>query len=525
MNSAQLFSGPQPAPFSMKTTFRPLLRVSTWLALGGLAITPLAADVTLAPLFADHAVLQRRQPVPIWGDAAPGESVQVRFKEHQLTTTADPTGRWRVTLPPMESGEPADLIVTGRNRLQRTDVVVGEVWLCGGQSNMAFRIEELERPEVIAAATQPQIRHFGVGFAAAANPTTTAAGSWQICSPHTVGKFTATGYYFALALQTRLGVPVGLVNSSVGGTQIESWLSAEALASDPAFAVVRERWAAVLAGYPRLRAEYDAALARWEQASGRERLDLVRHGQRKPLPPRSAAHRDAPSSLFNAMINPLAPYAIRGVIWDQGAANATRTEEYPALFKALITDWRRHWHSPELPFLFVQARNYRDPLSPGDNRAKLREAQASALVLPATGMAVTIDVGASDDPHPRNKADEGGRLALLARAKVYGESVTCSGPVFRSVAVDGAKLRVAFDTFGRRLMARDEPLAGFDVAGPDGRYCEAAAQIEGETVIVSAPAVATPVAVRYAWGDDPPCGLKNDVGLPAAPFRAEVQRP
>jgi sialate O-acetylesterase len=483
------------------------------------------AEVQLAPLFTDHAVLQRRMEVPVWGRAAPGERVTVSFRRHELTATADTAGRWSVRLPPMEAGEPGELVVAGKNRLVLRDVVVGEVWLCGGQSNMAFRVEELEMPEVIAAASHPAIRHFAVGFATALKPEDTARGSWAVCSPATVARFTATGYFFARELQARLGVPVGLVNSSVGGTQIESWMSAESLAANPAFAVVNERWAAVLAGYPQARAEYEAALAHWEKASGRERLAMAKQGRRKPTPPVGAAHRDAPGSLFNAMIHPLVPYALRGMIFDQGAANATRSGEYADMFKALITDWRARWGDARLPFYFVQATNYRDPLSPGDNRAKLREAQARALELPATGMTVGIDIGTSDDPHPRTKAEAGRRLALLARARVYGEAVTDSGPVYRALAREASILRLTFDTFGHALVARAEPLAGFEIAGADGKYFPATARIDGTTVVVSAPQVPAPIAARYAWGDDPACGLQSAAGLPAAPFRTDSSRP
>ncbi|WP_438479244.1 sialate O-acetylesterase [Oleiharenicola lentus] len=482
------------------------------------------ADVKLAPLFADHAVLQRRMDVPVWGRADAGEAVTVKFREHSVKTVADTSGRWRVTFPPLEAGAPTELVVSGKNVVRLIDVVVGEVWLCGGQSNMAFRVEEMERPDVIAEATNDQIRHFAVGFAAAATPSETAAGSWKICSPATVAKFTASGYFFARDLQARLGVPIGLVNSSVGGTQIESWMSAESLASNPAFAMVNERWAAVMGDYPRLQQDYEAALAWWEQASGRQRLESAKQNRRKPLPPRSSAHRDAPASLFNAMIHPLVPYALRGMIFDQGAANATRTDEYGALFRAMITDWRARWGDAEQPFYFIQARNYRDPLSPGDNRAKLREAQASALALPATGMAVTIDIGASDDPHPRNKAEEGGRLARLALAKTYGEDVTFSGPVFRGLKKAGGALRVEFETFGHELAARANPLEGFEIAAADGNYFPASVRIEGRSVVVASKEVVAPVAVRYAWGDDPACDLESDAKLPTAPFRAEILR-
>jgi sialate O-acetylesterase len=484
----------------------------------------LRADVVLAPLFTDHAVLQRRAAVPVWGTASSGERVTVTFRAHKQAATADAAGRWEVRLPAMEAGEPGELTITGNNRVVLTDVVVGEVWLCGGQSNMAFRVEELEQPAVMAAALNPNIRHFAVGFSAAAEPLTTAKGSWVPCTPDTVGKFTGTGYFFAKDLQARLGVPVGLVNSSVGGTQIESWMSRESLASDPAFAVVNARWAEVMVGYPQARADYEAALKWWENASGKERLESAKQNRRKPTPPRNSAHRDAPASLFNAMVNPIVPYAVRGMLFDQGAANETRTDEYGALFKALITDWRARWAAPALPFYFVQAPNYKDPNSPGDYRAKLREAQAEALALPGTEMAVTIDIGTSDDPHPHNKAEVGRRFSLLARAAIYGEAVTASGPVLQGLDSAGPALRVKFKTFGHRLVARAEPLAGFEVAGVDGRFVPAQARIDGDTVVLTAAEVPAPVAVRYAWGDDPACGLQSDAGLPAWPFRADVRR-
>jgi sialate O-acetylesterase len=486
------------------------------LALGG----TLAAEVTLAPLFTDHAVLQRHVEVPVWGRAAPGEVVTVHFRGHTARTTTLSDGTWRIALPPLERGEPAELVVSGDNTLRCRDVLVGEVWLASGQSNMAFRLEELEKPEIVAAATDGQIREFSVPSATASAPAATLQGTWRVGGPATAGKFSAIGYYFARQLREHLGVPVGLVNASVGGTQIESWMSAEALAADPAFAVVHARWAAVVADYPRRLAEHEVALARWEAASGRERVALARQGQRKPVPPRRESHRDAPSSLFNAMVNPLVPFAVRGILWDQGGSNAARSGEYAALFKAHITDWRTRWGDPALPFLFVQDRNYRDPQSPGDHRAQLREAQAAALALPATGMAVTIDIGAPDDPHPRNKAEEGRRLALLALARVHDYPVIASGPVLRSVAVDGALVRVRFETFGATLASRHDPLRGFALAGADGQYRPAEARIEGDTVVLQCEEGIEPVSLRYAWGDDPVGDLASDAGLPAAPFRA-----
>jgi sialate O-acetylesterase len=502
-----------------------------------------APRLELASLFTDHAVLQRGETVPVWGRAAPDASVTVTFRGHEARAVADARGAWRALLPALEADAAgatgSELVVIagadgrdGGGEIRLRDVVVGEVWLCSGQSNMAFRLNEMDDAVAVASADFPGIRHFKVGAATAPQPAERAKGRWERCTPGTAGAFTATGYYFAREIQARLGVPVGLINASVGGTQIESWMSARALMSQPEFAVVAQRWADEMAAYPRAVADYRAALAWWEGAGGRARLEAAKHGRRKPVPPRDATSRDAPSSLYNAMIAPLAPYALRGVLWDQGGANAARAGEYTALFKAHVTDWRMLWGRPAMPFYFVQNPNYRDPLSPGDNRAKLREAQASALALPATGMAVAIDIGEPDNVHPLNKPEVGRRLALVARATTYGESgLVCSGPVFREVACgreDGSQagvLRVRFETFGAGLASRVQAgnIAGFEVAGADGVFHRADARIDGDEVVVSAAEVPAPAAVRYAWGDNPECGLAGGTGLPAVPFRARVK--
>jgi sialate O-acetylesterase len=250
---------------------------------------------------------------------------------------------------------------------------------------------------------------------------------------------------------------------------------------------------------------------------------LARAGTRKPLPPRTAAHRDAPASLFNGMIYPLVPYAIAGMIWDQGAANEARANEYAALFKALIVDWRNRWGRPDRPFHFVQAPNYRDPFSPGDYRARLREAQAAAAELSDVGMAVTVDIGDPTNPHPHNKAEVGRRLSLLARAHPYGETLVTRGPIMHAVQKTGSELVVEFETSGRALQARAQPLSGFEIADASQHFVPALARIEGRNVRLTHPDVHEPVSVRYAWGDDPDCGLSNDLGLPAAPFRTSVR--
>ncbi|ATC65414.1 sialate O-acetylesterase [Nibricoccus aquaticus] len=483
-----------------------------------------SAEVRLAALFTDHTVLQRRVEIPVWGWASPGENVSVEFRAHTARAVADANGRWQVKLPAMEAGAPAEMIVRGTNEVRLRDVVLGEVWLCSGQSNMAFRVEELDEPEEEAAAEYPDIRHFAVGIAVAMEPAESVEGRWMVCSPATVGRFTATGYYFARELQRKLGVPVGLINASVGGTQIESWMSAEALASDPAFAVVAQRWAEALANYPVLAQAVTEARTRWNAVTVAERFELARAGLRPgPMPP-GPGNRDTPSSLFNAMIHPLMPYAIRGTLWDQGGANASRYSEYGRLFCAMIEDWRTKWNGGQLPFLFVQAPNFLDPKSSGYDRAGLRLAQAEALKLPATEMAVTVDIGETNNVHPLNKRQVGARLAAIARAKVYGENLIFSGPRFRSAErIDDKAVRVNFETWGEALVSASERFGGFELATAEGNYVAVSARIEGTGVVLTVPEGVQPLRVVYAWGDDPACDLRSASGLPAAPFIAELR--
>lgn len=499
--------------FTRGLLFLALTAVSAW------------AEVQIAPLFTDHAVLQRGRAIPVWGTADAGEQVTVEFRAHVVTATADAAGKWRVELPAQDVGPAAEFVVRGKNTVRLRDVVVGEVWLCSGQSNMAFRVDELEQPEEEAAAEFPGIRQFAVAAAVAAQPADKAKGAWVPASAATVGRFTATGYYFARELHRRLGVPVGIINSSVPGTPVESWLSADALASDPAFVVVGERWAEVLRDYTVAEKAQAAVRTQWEQADQAGRLELARRGIRPGGLPPGPGHRNTPAGLFNAMVSPLVPYALRGMLWDQGATNAPRASEYGALMKALITDWRQRWGEPALPFLLVQAPNFRDPNSPGYYRAALRLAQAEALAVPGVAMAVTIDIGDPGNAHPHNKREVGRRLALIARAQVYGEKeVAAFGPVLASVTREApGVVRVAFKVSSPPLMARTEPLGGFELAGADGIFHPAEARIDGAAVLLTAATVKEPRQVRYAWGDDPASALADAAGLPAAPLVVEVK--
>jgi len=453
------------------------------------------ADVAFAPLFTDHAVLQQGKVVPVWGRADPQEHVSVTFRGQTVGATTGPDGRWVVLLGALPaSADGADLVAAGRKtRVVRSDVVVGEVWLCSGQSNMEFTVDDPRHPAFrlqdakaeVAAAQFPLIRQFEVGRQVANAPTEDASGAWTPCAPGTVGAFSAVGYFFARDLHRRLNVPVGLIASTWGGTPIEAWLSPWALGGDPAFAPVRGRWERMPPDDPHKRS--------WE-----------------------------PAGLFNAMVNPVLPYALRGVLWYQGETNAVRAGEYHALFSTMITAWRAHFGQGDLPFYWVQLANYQDPHDPsGVSWAYLREAQAQALDLPATGMAVTVDIGDAKNIHPRNKQEVGRRLALVAKAKAYGITGDYSGPVFLAAERSGAGMLVRFRYAEGGLTAAEKPLQSFEIAGADRKFHPATAVIAGDTVLVQSPAVRDPVAVRYAWSDNPEANLYSGAGLPAVPFRSD----
>jgi len=468
----------------------------------------------LAPLFTDHAVLQRDRPVPIWGRANPGEKLSIEFAGRRQETAADPQGRWSATLAPMAAtGIGSDLVVQGSTKVTLHDIVVGDVWLCAGQSNMEFPLRRDQAgPAEVAAAHDPLIRQLRIEYAVADAPVETAPTSgWHAASPATAASFTAVGYYFAQELRREIGIPIGLLDNARGGSPIESWLSAEVLSSDRAFAPVAERWKHELAEYPKRKPVYDAALAAWaKHPIGTE-----------PPPPKGPGHYWQPSGLYNAMLNPLFPAAIRGVLWYQGESNVEHASEYRVQLAALVTSWRGAFRQPALPFIWVQLPNYIYPTDKtGMTFAWLREAQAQALELSGTSQAVTIDVGDPNNVHPTDKKDVGHRLALIAENRIYGRRREDSGPVVAAATREGSGYRVRF-VHSEGLKARQTPVEGFVLAGADRVFHPAQARIEGVTVRVWSPAIPQPEAIRYAWSNSPSADLCNDADLPAAPFRSD----
>jgi sialate O-acetylesterase len=480
------------------------------------------ADIRLPAVIGDNMVLQRRGDVPIWGWADPGErvTVEVSWSDTTRTVEAGSNGRWSldVTAPPV--GEPGRMTLKGQNTVALANIVAGEVWVCSGQSNMQWTVSNSSYArDEIAAADYPRIRLFTVERKVADEPQDDCTGRWVECSPETIPGFSAVAYFFGRELHRELDIPIGLIHTSWGGTPAEAWTSRPMLESDSDFAPILERWKKAVENYPQAMAEHKKKLEQWKKA----RAEGKNPG-RAPRSPFGPGHPHSPSGLYNAMIAPLIPYAMRGAIWYQGESNASRAYQYRELFPTMIRSWRTNWRQGDFPFLFVQLANFMaiQP-EPGDSAwAELREAQTMTLGLPNTGMAVIIDIGEANDIHPRNKQDVGKRLALWALANSYDQDVVYSGPLYKSMRRDGNSIVLGFYHVDGGLVAhRGDPLTGFAIAGSDRRFVWADARIVGDTVVVSSDEVPEPVAVRYAWSDNPVCNLYNEAGLPASPFRTD----
>ena len=645
---------------------------------------PVWADVELADVYGDYVVLQRGMVVPVWGQAVPGEEVTVEFAGQKKTTTANDAGDWMIELDALAVGGPHKMTIKGDSTFVLENILVGEVWICSGQSNMQWPVRAaMNASEEIEAAQYPEIRFFTVTRKVSDELEENLEGEWQVCGPQSVGEFSAVGYFFGRTLHRDLGVPIGLIHSSWGGTPAEAWTPRPVLEAHADFHPILERYKEAFAKYPEASKDYEDRLAQWEAqreegtlqdrhvdpgnvgfAKGWAELDhdvsewkemelpqlwektmdidgavwfrrevsipeawsgkdldlslgaiddfdvtyfngikvgemdektagwwthprhytvpgeLVKAGRaviavrifdhfagggfrgvstdmklmpqgeeesislagswnyqvevaldpgklapnRRPTAPFGPGHPHSPSGLYNAMIHPLIPYAIRGAIWYQGESNAGRAYQYRTLFPAMIRAWRDRWNQGNFPFLFVQLANFM-PIQPDPAEsawAELREAQLMALSLPNTGMATIIDIGEARDIHPKNKQDVGKRLAWWALVKSYGKDLVYSGPLYESMQIEENRVRLTFQHVGGGLIAKGGgPLKGFAMAGEDSQFVWADAVIEGNTVVVSSKAVDAPVAVRYAWADNPECNLYNKEGLPASPFRTD----
>ena len=621
------------------------------------------ANVTLPKIFGDNMVLQRNKPIPIWGWADAGEKITIRFDHQTKTFTADKNGNWKINLDKEQAGGPFKLVITANNTVTFKNVLVGEVWICSGQSNMEMPIEGWGKvnnyEQEIATANYPAIRHIKIPNTVNTKPQRDISqGDWKVCSPATAGDFTAAGYFFARELYNQMKIPIGLINSSWGGTHVETWTSRDAFEHSDEFknmiahmplldldSLAKVRKEAFIKKIDSLQGSLPAVKeaeswklpglddskwpqmqlpSLWEQKqlvdldgvvwfrkavelsaddAGKEAtLELAMiddsdvtyvngtrigginsyntrrkyqlsagilkagknviavrvedygggggiYGDSSAMKltlasdvvtlagnwtfrveesyggGNSVGPNSYPTLLFNAMINPLIPYAFEGVIWYQGEANADRAYQYRKAFPLMITDWRKHWGSGDFPFYFVQLASYEASngnSAKGSSWAELREAQTMTLSLPNTGMAVTTDIGNSADIHPKNKQDVGKRLAAIALRNVYKKDIVCSGPMYQSMKVEGTSIVINFTNTGSGLMVKNGPLKGFEIAGLGGQFFPAVANIEGDHVLVHSEQINHPVAVRFGWMDDAgEDNLFNKEGFPASPFRTD----
>jgi sialate O-acetylesterase len=514
------------------------------LVLFALCTSRCIADIELPMIISNGMVLQQDSQVPIWGWAGQFETVTVNGSWQKpgvsISTKAGENGKWMVKLNTPKAGGPYTVTIEGKNKIVLKDVLIGEVWVCSGQSNMWFPMAFLDNAQAeIKKVNCPDIRFFYVPVVSSPkpqedcqvkwsvcnlpyyhplvprpNPRDNQQAVWLACNPENIEFFSSVAYFFGSKLHDELGVPIGLIGTYLGAASAEAWVRDDVLAEDKEFAAILER-----------EREHQKAF---------EQQEASRKGKSEPIKSTDLLkyNQFTPGGLYNGMLKPIMPFDIKGVIWYQGETNAERAYQYRKLFPVMINNWRTDWKQGDFPFYFVQLANYvRHAPSeqivpekgvPGEDMwAELREAQLMTLRLPHTGMAVTIDIGTANDIHPKNKQDVGKRLALWALAKDYGKDIVYSGPIYKKMEIEAGGIRLYFDYVGKGLVAKNGRLDGFAIAGADKKFVWADAEIQGDTILVSSREVPNPVAVRYGWAMFPFCNLYNKEGLPASPFRTD----
>ena len=506
----------------------------TLLSILAFATTSLVyATVKPNTLFSNNGVLQQGVAVPVWGTANNNESVTVQFAGQTLTTTAT-NGKWMVTLQPLKaSNTPATMVITGENTVTINNLLVGEVWLCSGQSNMGFPVRSVRALPPYASVTEvmrdaqnyPLLRQYTIPLIKSVTRPAIkddANGKWLTCDSINVKNFSAVAYFFARELQRKLQVPVGIINSSYGGTAIENWISKETLESFPELNSLFTNYQKALSDFPKKLEDYQKNEKYLLEAYSRDSADARQYNRempRKPSPPMSPAERGGPTGLWNTMVYPLIPYAIKGCVWYQGEANAGRGLQYRTLLPALINSWRFAWHNADIPFIIIQIPGWKN------HAPELREAQwLTTQKVKNSSMVVITDCDDTVDVHPGNKEPVGIRAALQAKALVYGEKKTeYMGPVYESMKVDGNKVILTFSHCNGGLEAKGGELKDFTIASSDKKFVPAKAVIEKNKVVLTAEGIDKPVAVRLGWRLCPQVNLYNKDGLLASSFRTDVE--
>jgi sialate O-acetylesterase len=496
-----------------------------------LSLTAAQAELRLPAVFSDHMVLQQKQADPVWGWDTPGTKITVSFAGQTKEATADGQGKWTLKLDPLPAtATPATLTVQGSSKKEIHDVLVGEVWICSGQSNMEWPVNKCWDGDLEAMAAKfPGIRLLSVPIKGTQEPQDDFKGEWAPCSPDTVGNFSAVGFFYGRLLHEILGVPVGLIDNAWGGSAAEAWVRRDVLEQDARFKPLMERTlkSEAAAANPEALAKYEAQLAAWK-IKAEEQKKANQPVSRGPNSPTAWLSGNArPGNIYNGSLLPTIGYGIKGAIWYQGESNAARAAEYADLFPLMISHWRKEWAQGDFPFYWVQLADFKaEQAQPGDSEwAELRESQTKTIrAIPNGGQAVILDLGEAADIHPRDKRDVAERLARWALARDYGQKLVYRSPEYQSVAITGSQAVLTFDLFGsEKLRAHDAAeLKGFAVCGQDQQWVWAEGKITGKnTIEVSAKDVPAPVAVRYAWADNPVCNVTSAEGLPLTPFRTD----